>query len=114
VYGKKLKNKLKTWLRALDLAKILFQDQAYHTRFLEEIEDKLRMIEGEMIQLHLPFPKKRGRRKQWKRESEIILSGPISSLEQIQKFSKPGSQVNLTDAKKMHMINSLGGLLKGL
>jgi hypothetical protein len=29
---------IKRWLRALNLAKILFEDQWYHTRYLEEIE----------------------------------------------------------------------------
>jgi uncharacterized protein YcgL (UPF0745 family) len=32
----------KRWLRALEIAKILFEDQGYHTQFLEEIEDYLR------------------------------------------------------------------------
>lgn len=29
----------KRWLRALEIAKILFEDQGYHSVFLEEIEN---------------------------------------------------------------------------
>jgi hypothetical protein len=32
----------KRWLRTLEIAKILFEDQGYHTRYLEEIEDVIR------------------------------------------------------------------------
>jgi len=32
----------KRWLRALGIAKILFEDQGYHTRYLEEIENVIR------------------------------------------------------------------------
>ena len=32
----------KRWLRALEIAKILFEDQGYHTRYLEEIENVIR------------------------------------------------------------------------
>lgn len=32
----------KRWLRALEIAKILFEDQGYHIRYLEEIEHFLR------------------------------------------------------------------------
>lgn len=30
--------KLRRWLKALAIAKILFEEEGYHTRFLEEIE----------------------------------------------------------------------------
>ena len=33
---------LKHWLRALAIAKILFEDQAYHTDYLDEIEQFVR------------------------------------------------------------------------
>ena len=33
---------IKRWLRALEIAKILFEDQGYHTKFLEEIEGFLK------------------------------------------------------------------------
>jgi hypothetical protein len=32
----------KRWLRALGIAKTLFEDQGYHTRYLEEIENVIR------------------------------------------------------------------------
>jgi len=31
--------KEKRWLRALEIAKCLFEDEGYHTKFLEEIEE---------------------------------------------------------------------------
>ena len=30
------------WLRALQLARILFEDEGYHTRYLEEIEEYIK------------------------------------------------------------------------
>jgi hypothetical protein len=33
---------MKRWLRALEIAKILFEDQGYHTVYLEEIENVIR------------------------------------------------------------------------
>ena len=33
---------MKRWLRALEIAKILFEDQGCHTRYLEEIENVIR------------------------------------------------------------------------
>ena len=33
------------WLRALGIAKILFEDQGYHTRYLEEIEQFIQRSE---------------------------------------------------------------------
>ena len=35
---------VKRWLRALDLAKILFEDQGYHTLYLEQIENLIRRV----------------------------------------------------------------------
>jgi len=29
------------WFKALEIAKILFEDQGYHTRYLEEIENHI-------------------------------------------------------------------------
>ena len=37
-----LHKKTKRWLRALEIAKILFEDQGYHTLYLEEIENFIR------------------------------------------------------------------------
>jgi len=34
-----LSKETKRWLRALGIAKILFEDQGYHTAYLEEIEN---------------------------------------------------------------------------
>ena len=39
------------WLRALAIAKILFEDQGYHTRYLEEIEQCIQR--SEVLQ-HMP------------------------------------------------------------
>jgi hypothetical protein len=33
-----LTKQLTRWLRALEIAKILFEDEGYHTAYLEEIE----------------------------------------------------------------------------
>ena len=33
---------MKRWLRALEIAKILFEDQGYYTRYLEEIQNVIR------------------------------------------------------------------------
>ena len=35
-----------SWLRAISVAKILFDDQGYHTKFLEEIEDEIKGEKG--------------------------------------------------------------------
>jgi len=32
------KKQVKRWLRAIDIAKCLFEDEGYHIRYLEEIE----------------------------------------------------------------------------
>ena len=37
-----LTKEIKRWLRALEIAKILFEDQGYHTVYLEEIENFIR------------------------------------------------------------------------
>ncbi len=34
-----LSKETKRWLKALNIAKLLFEDQGYHYRYLEEIED---------------------------------------------------------------------------
>ena len=34
----KARKQLKRWLKALEIAKILFEEEWYHTRYLEEIE----------------------------------------------------------------------------
>ena len=36
------RKKVKNWLKALAIAKVLFEDEGYHTRFLEQIESFLR------------------------------------------------------------------------
>src|SRR4030065_1527063 len=35
-----------SWLRAINIAKILFEDQGYHTKFLEEIEKEIKEKKG--------------------------------------------------------------------
>ena len=45
--GKKearVKGVTRRWLKALEIAKILFEDQGYHTRYLDEIEDHIREV----------------------------------------------------------------------
>ena len=34
--------KVKRWLRALAIAKVLFEEEGYHTAYLEEIEEFIR------------------------------------------------------------------------
>ena len=34
------------WLRALALAKILFEDEGYHTRYLQQIEEYIKSGQG--------------------------------------------------------------------
>jgi len=34
----KVRKQLRRWLKALEIAKILFEEEWYHTRYLEEIE----------------------------------------------------------------------------
>lgn len=38
--------KIKRWLRALALAKLLFDDEGYFTTYLEEIEEYIRLTNG--------------------------------------------------------------------
>jgi hypothetical protein len=38
------KKQLKRWLKALEIAKILFEDEWYHTKYLEEIEQAIKQI----------------------------------------------------------------------
>ena len=33
---------VRRWLKALEIARILFEDEGYHTRYLEQIEDHIR------------------------------------------------------------------------
>lgn len=65
-----------SWLRAISIAKILFEDQGYHTKFLDEIEDEIKEKkglysgEGECREgvVCVELPKKRLRKnsvKQW-------------------------------------------------
>ena len=37
-----MKNVRRGWFKALEIAKILFEDEGYHTRYLEEIENQIR------------------------------------------------------------------------
>lgn len=39
-------SKYQNWIKAINIAKILFEDQGYHTRFLEEIEKEIRERKG--------------------------------------------------------------------
>lgn len=32
----------KRWLRALEIAKILFEDEGYHTRYLEDLQSEVK------------------------------------------------------------------------
>jgi hypothetical protein len=41
-----MEKRLKRWLRALELAKIIFEQEGYHIKFLEEIEEFLKMPEN--------------------------------------------------------------------
>ena len=34
--------KKRRWLKALEIAKVLFEDEGYHTEYLEEIESHIR------------------------------------------------------------------------
>lgn len=49
------------WLRALGIAKILFEEEGYHTHYLEELEQFLQRSE---VRRHLPqrSPRTRGAR----------------------------------------------------
>ena len=40
----RVKGVTRRWLKALEIAKILFEDQGYHTRYLDEIEDHIREV----------------------------------------------------------------------
>jgi hypothetical protein len=40
----RVKDVTRRWLKALQIAKILFEDQGYHTRYLDEIEDHIRGV----------------------------------------------------------------------
>ena len=40
----RVKDVTRRWLKALEIAKILFEDQGYHTRYLDEIEDHIREV----------------------------------------------------------------------
>jgi hypothetical protein len=39
---KEEKLKVRRWLRALEIAKILFEEEGYHVRYLEQIETHLK------------------------------------------------------------------------
>jgi len=38
------KKQFKRWLRALAIAKCLFEDEWYHTKYLEEIEQSIKQM----------------------------------------------------------------------
>jgi len=40
--------RMKNWLRALEIAKILFEDEGYHTLYLEEIEEFIKSYFNQM------------------------------------------------------------------
>lgn len=50
-------------LKALNLAKILFDDQGYHCKFLGDVEIELKLMFGHEVQLDLPLKSKRTKRR---------------------------------------------------
>lgn len=42
MYKAKTKKETKRWLRALEIAKVIFWHERYHTEYLEQIEDFIR------------------------------------------------------------------------
>jgi hypothetical protein len=76
------------WLRALDIAKILFEDQGYHTRYLDEIEHVVQRsdVMQQMARLEV------------RSALEIWLTGRERTLERLEMLVRHWCEVYARDA----------------